>query len=214
MCWISPAATARRRSGRAICRSRTRHNVISSAQRVIASSIIAVKSISIRHNRHDRRRKGAGSAGGGQPHRRERGHGRLFRRAGSRGRLVAGHHGRCAKGAGLRCPGTAKLCNNRGARTDAMNQIEEDGRSGMRKILLSMALVLLIGAPGGFAQSGGGTSSAVKNSGGGGVLPAPVGHRQPRAGYVPDDKNMNQNDFLTKENAALDKKLKSICRGC
>jgi hypothetical protein len=95
-----------------------------------------------------------------------------------------------------------------------MNQIEEDGRSGMRKILLSMALVLLIGAPGGFAQSGGGTSTAVKISGGGGVPPAPVGHRQPRAGDVPDDKNMNPNDFLTKENAALDKKLKSICRGC
>jgi hypothetical protein len=95
-----------------------------------------------------------------------------------------------------------------------MNQIEEDGRNGMRKILLSMALVLLIGTPGGFAQSGGGTSSAVKNSGGGGVLPAPVGHRQPRAADVPDDKNMNPNDFLTKENAALDKKLKSICRGC
>ena len=85
----------------------------------------------------------------------------------------------------------------------------------MRKILLSMALVLLIGAPGGFAQSGGGTSSAVKNSGGGGVPPAPVGHRQPRAGDVPDEKNLsNPNDFLSKENAALDKKLKSICRGC
>ena len=86
----------------------------------------------------------------------------------------------------------------------------------MRKILLSMALVLLIGAPGGFAQGGGGTSSAVKSSGGGGsVLPAPVGHRQPRAADVPDEKNLgNPNDFLAKENATLDKKLKSICRGC
>jgi len=86
----------------------------------------------------------------------------------------------------------------------------------MRKILLSMALVLLIGAPGGFAQSGGGTSSAVKSSGGGSsVLPAPVGHRQPRAADVPDEKNLgNPNDFLAKENATLDKKLKSICRGC
>jgi len=87
----------------------------------------------------------------------------------------------------------------------------------MRKALLSMALVLLVGAPAGFAQSGGGSSTAVKNSGGGGggVLPAPVGHRQPRAGDVPDEKNLsNPNDFLSKENAALDKKLKSICRGC
>jgi len=89
----------------------------------------------------------------------------------------------------------------------------------MRKILLSIALVLLIGTPAGFAQSGGGTSTATKNSSSGsssgsGVLPAPVGHRQPRASDVPDEKNMNPNDFLTKENAALDKKLKSICRGC
>ena len=87
----------------------------------------------------------------------------------------------------------------------------------MRKALLSMALVLLIGAPAGLAQSGGGSSTAVKNSGGGGggVLPAPVGHRQPRAADVPDEKNIaNPNDFLAKENATLDKKLKSICRGC
>ena len=86
----------------------------------------------------------------------------------------------------------------------------------MRKALLSMALVVLIGAPAGFAQSGGGSSTAVKNSGGGSgsVLPAPVGHRQPRAADVPDDKNVNPNDFLAKENATLDKKLKSICRGC
>ena len=83
----------------------------------------------------------------------------------------------------------------------------------MRKTLLSMALVLLIGAPAGFAQSGGGTSTAVKNSGG--VPAAPVGHRQPRAADVPDEKNLgNPNDFLAKENATLDKKLKSICRGC
>jgi hypothetical protein len=84
----------------------------------------------------------------------------------------------------------------------------------MRKTLLSMALVLLIGVPAGFAQSGGGSSTAVKNSGGG-VPQAPVGHRQPRAGDVPDEKNLgNPNDFLAKENATLDKKLKSICRGC
>jgi len=85
----------------------------------------------------------------------------------------------------------------------------------MRKTLLSIALVLLIGAPAGFAQSGGGSSTAVKNSGGGGAPQAPVGHRQPRAADVPDEKNLgNPNDFLAKENATLDKKLKSICRGC
>ena len=82
----------------------------------------------------------------------------------------------------------------------------------MRRIILSMALVTLIGVPTGFAQTGGGSSSAVKNSG---PLPAPVGHRQPRASDVPSEKNIdNPNDLLSKENAALDKKLKSICRGC
>jgi hypothetical protein len=84
----------------------------------------------------------------------------------------------------------------------------------MRKTLLSMALVVLIGAPATLAQQtgGGGTSSAVKNSG---PPPAPVGHRQPRAGDVPSDKYASDpNDPLSKENAALDKKIKSICRGC
>ncbi len=81
----------------------------------------------------------------------------------------------------------------------------------MRKIFLSMALVTLIGAPVAFAQSGG-SSTAVKNAG---PPPAPVGHRQPRAADVPNEKNIdNPNDLLSKENAALDKKLKSICRGC
>ena len=84
----------------------------------------------------------------------------------------------------------------------------------MRTALLSMALVVMIGAPGTLAQSGGGTSTAVKSSPGA-PPPAPVGHRQPRATDVPDDKNnAGPTDFLTKENAALDKKLKSICRGC
>lgn len=84
----------------------------------------------------------------------------------------------------------------------------------MRKTLLSMALVLLIGAPGSYAQSGGGSSTAAKNSSG--VPPAPVGHRQPRAADFPDEKTSlnNPNDVLSRENALLDKKLKSICRGC
>jgi hypothetical protein len=84
----------------------------------------------------------------------------------------------------------------------------------MRKALLSMTLVVGIGIPGGFAQSGGGTSTAVKNPPG--IPTAPIGHRQPRATDVPDEKAgaNNPNDLLTKENALLDKKLKSICRGC
>ena len=44
---------------------------------------------------------------------------------------------------------------------------------------------------------------------------APVGHRQPRADMVPSEKNLgNPNDPVNREDAALDKKIKSICRGC
>jgi hypothetical protein len=48
------------------------------------------------------------------------------------------------------------------------------------------------------------------------LLPeAPVGHRQPRADQVPPDKNlMNPNDPLNQENAALDRMINGICRGC
>ena len=83
----------------------------------------------------------------------------------------------------------------------------------MKKTIISMALLALIGAPGAVAQSGNtGSSTATKGSG---VLPAPVGHRQPRAGDVPDEKNLtNPNDPVNKEDALLDKKIRSICRGC
>ncbi len=86
----------------------------------------------------------------------------------------------------------------------------------MRTTILSIALVALVGGADAFAQ---GSSSVPKNSGasggGGGVIQAPVGHRQPRASDVPSEKNLNDpNDPLSKENAALDRKIKSICRGC
>jgi hypothetical protein len=85
----------------------------------------------------------------------------------------------------------------------------------MRTTILSIALVVLIGGADAFAQ---GSSSVAKNSsgsGGGGTIQAPVGHRQPRVGDLPNEKNLSDpNDTLGKENAALDRKIKSICRGC
>jgi hypothetical protein len=76
-----------------------------------------------------------------------------------------------------------------------------------------MALLVLIGGPAAIAQSGGsGSSTAVKNQP---VPQAPVGHRQPRADQVPSEKNLNDpNNPMNKEDAALDRKIKSICRGC
>ena len=85
----------------------------------------------------------------------------------------------------------------------------------MQNTILSIALVVLLGGVDAFAQ---GSSSVSKNSGGGGgggTIQAPVGHRQPRVSDVPSEKNLSDpNDPLSKENAALDRKIKSICRGC
>jgi hypothetical protein len=83
----------------------------------------------------------------------------------------------------------------------------------MRKLILSIALVVLIGGPDAFAQ---GSSSVSKNPSGG-VMQAPVGHRQPRPSDLPPNSGKEQldpNDPLSKENALLDRKIKSICRGC
>jgi hypothetical protein len=83
--------------------------------------------------------------------------------------------------------------------------------NNMKKTMISMALLVLIGAPTAIAQTGG-SPGLTK---GGGIPPAPVGHRQPRAGDVPDEKNLgNPNDPINKEDAMLNKKIKSICRGC
>jgi hypothetical protein len=80
-----------------------------------------------------------------------------------------------------------------------------------RKTLVSIALMVLIGAPTAIAQTG--TGSGMTKSGG--VPQAPVGHRQPRVSDVPNEKNLaNPNDSISKEDAILDKKIKSICRGC
>jgi hypothetical protein len=88
----------------------------------------------------------------------------------------------------------------------------------MKKTIISMALVALIGTPGAIAQIGSkGTSAG--SSINGTVPEAPVGHRQPRASDVPNatgdiPKKGKLPDLLAKENVQLDKKIKSICRGC
>jgi hypothetical protein len=88
----------------------------------------------------------------------------------------------------------------------------------MRKLITTVALLTLIGGPAAFAQTGtGGSPPAAKNPPMVRETPieAPIGHRQPRADQVPPEKDLNDpNDPLSKENAALDRKIKSICRGC
>ena len=85
----------------------------------------------------------------------------------------------------------------------------------MKKTIASLSLLILIGGSAAVAQSGNkmGTSGAANPP----VSPreAPVGHRQPRAGDVPNEKNLSDpNSAMNKEDAALDRKIKSICRGC
>ncbi len=77
--------------------------------------------------------------------------------------------------------------------------------------IATLAILVALGGSAALAQNSRGPSGASNST-----LPqAPVGHRQPRAGDVPDEKNLsNPNDAMSKEDAALDKKIKSICRGC
>ena len=87
----------------------------------------------------------------------------------------------------------------------------------MKKTVISIALVALIGTPGAFAQSSS-KGTPVGSTINGSVPEAPIGHRQPRASDMPntggDIQAEKLPDLLAKENAALDKKIKSICRGC
>jgi hypothetical protein len=85
----------------------------------------------------------------------------------------------------------------------------------MKKIVVAMSLLVALGGTG-FAQSGSkGTATSGQSAGSGSTLPAPVGHRQPRAGDVPNEKNLSDpSQPMNKEDAELDKKIKSICRGC
>lgn len=80
------------------------------------------------------------------------------------------------------------------------------------KLIATVALTLLIGGTVAIAQTKGAGSSGAASS----TIPqAPIGHRQPRADQVPSEKTLtNPNDALDKENAILDRKIKSICRGC
>jgi hypothetical protein len=80
--------------------------------------------------------------------------------------------------------------------------------------IATMWLPVLTVGPVAMAQSGSGSGSSGAASQSQ-SREAPIGHRQPRADQVPSEKNLgNPNDPINKEDAALDRKIKSICRGC
>jgi hypothetical protein len=105
-----------------------------------------------------------------------------------------------------------------GSRSCAIAHFSENGRSKMRKLFTTAALLLLIGVGPAVAQtkSTKGASDPANQSQIQRQVPleAPIGHRQPRADQVPDTDLDDPNDPLMKENRALDRKIKSICRGC
>ena len=90
----------------------------------------------------------------------------------------------------------------------------------MRKLIATIALLAVIDTSVAVAQTVGlGNSSAPppqSTNPDSRLLPAPVGHRQPRVDQVPDEKNLtgDPNDPINRENAALDRMVKGICRGC
>lgn len=85
----------------------------------------------------------------------------------------------------------------------------------MRKLLMTMTLIALVASPAAIAQNGSRSSANPSLDKGGGPWPAPVGHRQPRADQVPSEKDLSDpNNAVNREDAALDRSIKSICRGC
>jgi hypothetical protein len=90
----------------------------------------------------------------------------------------------------------------------------------VRKLITTIALLALVDTSVALAQTVGPRNPAApppstnldKQ-----LLPeAPVGHRQPRTDQVPSEQNLtgDPNDPINRENAALDRMVKGICRGC
>jgi hypothetical protein len=88
-------------------------------------------------------------------------------------------------------------------------------RAMVARLAVLAGLLVLSGGPAAMAQMTNNPNSPATSQ----PAPsreAPVGHRQPRAGEVPSEKNLggDPNDPINKEDALLDRKMKSICRGC
>jgi hypothetical protein len=90
----------------------------------------------------------------------------------------------------------------------------------MRKLITTIALLALIDTSVAIAQTVGSRNPSAPPQSTNShkqLLPeAPVGHRQPRTDQVPSDQNLtgDPNDPINRENAALDRMTKGICRGC
>jgi hypothetical protein len=91
----------------------------------------------------------------------------------------------------------------------------------MRRLIATVALLALVDTSVAIAQTAGSRNPSApppSTNPDKQLLPgeAPVGHRQPRADQVPSEKSLmgDPNDPINRENAALDRMVKGICRGC
>jgi hypothetical protein len=88
----------------------------------------------------------------------------------------------------------------------------------MRKLITTIVLLALIDTSVAIAQTVGSRNPApapLMSSNPQSIPEAPVGHRQPRADQVPSENQVGDpNDPINRENAALDRMVKGICRGC
>jgi Spy/CpxP family protein refolding chaperone len=89
----------------------------------------------------------------------------------------------------------------------------------MRKVITTIMLLALVDTSVAIAQAADSRNRAAPPATNSSqqFLPdaAPVGHRQRRADQVPSEKNlMDPNDPVNQENAALDRMINGICRGC
>jgi hypothetical protein len=79
----------------------------------------------------------------------------------------------------------------------------------MRKLLVTATCLMLTIGPAAIAQTGNSSGKRAE------PLPAPIGHRQPRADQVPSGNDSSAAAEAEKrQDAELDRKIKSICRGC
>src|SRR5450631_3648984 len=90
---------------------------------------------------------------------------------------------------------------------------EASWRIQMRRLVILVALLIVSSAA--TAQNAGTGSSRSSVNPSRPIPEAPIGHRQPARDQVPSVKNLSDpNNPVNREDAALDRKLKSICRGC
>jgi hypothetical protein len=76
----------------------------------------------------------------------------------------------------------------------------------MQKLMVTATFLMLTISTAAIAQSDNSSK---------GPWPAPVGHRQPRLDQIPPGKdNSTAAQQEKREDAELDRKIKSICRGC